>query len=117
MASLPDKSTATVDGCTVAGEGAVSDGQRAIIEDAATVVCTVAGESAARDGQRPAVEMLPPPYSALLPEKVLSVTVSVPLEMPPRPSIEAPSATVMFSRFSCAPDPTRKTRKLLSADQ
>ena len=72
----------------VAGEGAVGDRQRAVVVDAAAAMGAVAGEGAVGYLQRAfVVDAAAEPPEALLPEKVLLVTVSVPLlEMPPPPS-------------------------------
>ena len=66
-------------GRAIAGEGAVGHRQRAAVGDAAAVAGAIAGEGAvgAPSACR-SLQMPPPIVPALLPEKVLLVTVSVP---------------------------------------
>ena len=89
-AAVAEQAAAAV-GRAVAGEGAVGDRQRAaLVPDATAVLRAIAGEGAVGDRQRAGgcagVELkMPPPPQALLLEKGLLVTVSLPasLKMPP----------------------------------
>ena len=93
---------AASDAGTIAGEGAVTDGQHAAVADAAAVIAgAIAGEGAVVHGDRPVFAVDAAAVVALLPMKVLLLTVTVPLWLwmpPPKLAALLPARTVVKSQ-------------------